>query len=141
MQACLGLFVFSLNTLPLSDRDRSTTWRHARSEPIGKRATSQFIGPGEDRITLNGQISHDVAGSRFGLEVIRAMADTGESYVLVLGTGQVLGAWTIESLKETSRSLFPDGTPRAVDFSLELVRTTDNLIDKLALFTSALALL
>jgi uncharacterized protein len=141
MQACLGLFVFSLNTLPLSDRERSTTWRHARSEPIGKRATSQFIGPGDDAIVLKGQIAHDIAGSRFGLDVIRAMADTGESYVLVLGTGQVLGAWTIESLKETGRSLFPDGTPRAVEFSITLVRTTDDLIDKLALYTSALALL
>ena len=141
MQACLGLFVFSLNTLPLSDRERSTTWRHARSEPIGKRATAQFIGPGEDRFTLNGQISHDIAGNTMGLELLRAMADTGESYVLVWGTGKVEGAFTIESINETARRLFPDGTPRAVEFSVELARTTDDQLDKLALFTNALALL
>ncbi|WP_028294052.1 phage tail protein [Oceanobacter kriegii] len=141
MQACLGLFVFSLTTAPLSDRQRSTNWRHARSEPIGQRATSEYIGPGEDRITLNGQITHDIAGTVVSLDVLRAMADTGEAYVFVLGTGQVLGAFTIEDLQESSTRLFPDGTPRAVEFSITLVRTTDDLVDKLALYTSALALL
>ncbi len=141
MQACLGLFVFSLNTLPLSDRERSTTWRHARSEPIGQRATSQFIGPGEDRITVSGQLAHDIAGSQFGLNMLRAMADTGKSHVLVWGTGKVEGAFTVESINETSKRLFANGKPRAVEFSVELVRTTDDQLDKLALYTSALSLI
>lgn len=141
MQACLGLFVFSLNTLPLSNRERSTSWRHARSEPIGQRASSQFVGPGEDQITLTGQIAHDIAGSPFGLDILRAMADKGESHMLVLGTGQVLGAWTIESIQESSNSLFSDGMPRAIEFSISLMRTLDEQQDKLALYTSALSLL
>lgn len=141
MQACLGLFVFSLTTAPLSDRQRSTNWRHARSEPIGQRATSEYIGPGEDRITLNGQITHDIAGTVVSLDVLRAMADTGEAYVYVLGTGKIEGAFTIENIEEGATRLFADGTPRLIDFSITLVRTTDDLIDKLALYTNALGLL
>ena len=48
MLACLGLFVFALQTAPLTQRSRSTTWRHARNAAIGKRAGHQFIGPGDD---------------------------------------------------------------------------------------------
>lgn len=141
MQACLGLFVFNTRTLPITSRDRSTTWRHARSAPIGKRATNQFVGPGDDTITLTGELAHDIAGLPITLDVLRAMADQGKSHVLVMGNGQILGAFVIDQVTENSTNLFANGTPRSITFTIQLTRSNDDLIDKLALYSSALSLL
>lgn len=141
MLACLGLFVFNLKTAPFSQRQRSTTWRHARSAPIGDRSSSQYIGPGEDNITLTGTIAPDVAGNLFSLDALRIMADTGEPYILVLGNGQIVGAFDIDAIDERSSHLHENGTARVTEFSINLARTRDDSIDKLALVTSTLSLL
>ena len=141
MLACLGLFVFNHQTAPFSERQRTTAWRHARSEPIGKRSSSQFIGPGEDTITLNGTLAPEVTGVLLSLDLLRAMADTGEPYMLVLGNGQILGAFEIDSIDERSSSLYENGTARLTEFSINLSRTPDDTLDALALITSTLSLL
>lgn len=48
----LGLFVFSMDSLPFSELQRRTDWRHAKNERHGARPASQFLGPGEDKVTL-----------------------------------------------------------------------------------------
>jgi phage protein U len=141
MLACLGLFVFNLQTAPFSQRQRSTTWRHARSAPIGERSSSQFIGPGEDTITLTGTIAPDVAGNLFSLDALRIMGDTGEPYMLILGNGQIVGAFEINNIDETSENLHQNGTARQTGFSISLTRTPNDTIDALALITSPLSLL
>ena len=141
MLACLGLFVFNLHTAPFSQRQRSTSWRHARSAPIGSRNSSQFIGPGEDVITLTGTIASDVSGNPLSLDALRLMGDTGEPYILVLGNGQIVGAFEIDNIDETSEYLHQNGTARLTGFSITLTRTSDDTIDALALITSPLSLL
>jgi phage protein U len=125
MLACLGLFVFNLQTAPFSQRQRSTSWRHARSSPIGSRNSSQYIGPGEDVITLTGTIAPEIRGNLFSLEALRIMGDTGEPYVLVLGNGQIVGAFEIDSIDENSNNLYENGTARVTEFSITLTRTKD----------------
>lgn len=53
------------------------------------------------------------------------MAATGEAYVLVTGTGNILGNWSIRSLSEKQELFFVDGAARKSDFTLELVRGDD----------------
>lgn len=141
MLACLGLFVFNLKTAPFSERSRSTSWRHARNEPIGKRNSSQYIGPGEDTITLTGTIAQQVAGNLFSLDALRTMADTGDPYVLVLGNGQIVGAFEIDTIDEQSSNLYENGVARLTGFSITLTRISDDATDKLALVTSTVNLL
>jgi phage protein U len=43
----------------------------------------------------------------------------------VEGTGRVYGAYLLTSLSETRRELFSDGTPRLVDFQMQLERDDD----------------
>ena len=69
------------------------------------------------------------------------MADTGEPYMLVLGNGQILGAFEIDSIDERSSSLYENGTARLTEFSINLSRTPDDTLDALALITSTLSLL
>jgi phage protein U len=50
----LGMFVFGMDTLAYSDLQRRITWRHEASDRFGARPAVQFIGPGDDDVTIGG---------------------------------------------------------------------------------------
>lgn len=141
MLAALGLFVFDMRTAPLTDRNRSTDWRHHRPDVIGNRAPSTYVGPGADVMTLQGVIAHDIAGTELSMDVLRKMGDTGEPYILVYGTGQVVGMFEIDSITETASAFFPNGKPRRIEFTITLTRVSNDNADRLSLVTAPLSLL
>ncbi|MCY1672132.1 phage tail protein [Novosphingobium sp. SL115] len=118
----LGMFIFGMDTMAYSDLVRRTTWRHGSTERFMARPASQFLGPGEDSITLSGRLMPEVAGQFAAIEVIKAMADTGEDYPLVDGLGRVLGHYRIVGLEERQVAIMGGGLPRGVDFNLDLER-------------------
>jgi len=125
MMMALGNFVFSLPTLVYQQLERSCSWRHASTERIGVRAASQYLGPGEESITLGGVLAPELACDPAELETLREIADEGEPQALVSGSGTVFGAYVITSLSETGTLFFSDGTPRRIEFDLKLRRVPD----------------
>ncbi|PKL95377.1 MAG: oxidoreductase [Gammaproteobacteria bacterium HGW-Gammaproteobacteria-8] len=121
----LGMFVFSLRTVPFQERQRQTTWRHPAAERLGKRPTRQFVGLGDDTITLGGELKPEVTGGAETLDLLRVMADSGEAFALIDGDGNVRGMYIMESLQETGGDLLADGTARSIDFTLVLQRSDD----------------
>ncbi|RRV04425.1 phage tail protein [Pseudomonas sp. v388] len=138
MMLALGMFVFSLHTAAYQEMQRQTDWRHPSSSRVGAAPARQFIGRGEDAITLPGVILPELAGSALSLDALRLMADTGKAWPLVEGTGRIYGLWVIESLSETRTLFFRDGTARRVEFSLSLKRIDDSLVDLLGTATGVL---
>ncbi|PYB93566.1 phage tail protein [Pseudomonas fulva] len=131
MMLALGMFVFSLHTLAYQEMQRQTDWRHAANNRIGAQPARQFLGRGEDAITLPGLLLPELAGSALGLDALRQMADTGKAWPLVEGTGRLLGLWVIDSLSDNRTVFFRDGAARRIDFSLSLKRIDDGRIDLL----------
>ena len=129
MMLALGMFVFSLNTLAYQELQRQTDWRHASSNRVGAQPARQFIGRGEDSITLPGVLLPELAGDIDCLDELRRMANTGKAWPLVDGTGRMRGLYVIESLSEGQTLFFRDGTPRRIDFSLSLKRTDEGTVD------------
>ncbi|ULL06021.1 phage tail protein [Pseudomonas putida] len=129
MMLALGMFVFSLPTLAYQQLRRQTDWRHASNSRIGAQPARQFLGRGEDEITLPGVLLPELAGSMMSLDEIRAMGNTGKAWALVEGTGRVYGLFVIESLSETRSVFFQDGTARRIEFSLTLKRVDDGRVD------------
>ncbi|MGA4453348.1 phage tail protein [Pseudomonas fortuita] len=129
MMLALGMFIFSLPTLAYQQLQRQTDWRHATNSRIGAHPARQFLGRGEDDITLPGVLLPELAGSMMSLDEIRAMANTGKAWALVEGTGRVYGLFVIESLSETRSVFFQDGTARRIEFSLTLKRVDDGRVD------------
>lgn len=142
MMMALGMFVFGLPTLAYQQLQRDTTWRHAANSRVGARPGYQFVGAGEDIITLTGWISPELTGTGASVDVLRNMADTGNAYVLVAGTGNVLGAWTITSVSEGQSLFHVNGVPRRVEFTVMLTRvdndTARTLLGELVLPAGAL---
>ncbi len=79
----LGLFVFSLRTASYQELQRVTNWRHPSNSRVEWRASYQFVGKGEDSITLKGVILHELTGNRMTLDTVREMGDTGQAYALL----------------------------------------------------------
>lgn len=131
MMLALGMFVFSLHTAAYQEMQRQTDWRHPSSNRIGAQPARQFLGRGEDAITLPGIILPELAGTILSLDALRLMADTGKAWPMVEGTGRLCGLWVIENLTETRSLFFADGAARRIEFNLALKRIDDGRIDLL----------
>lgn len=118
----LGLFVFGMDTLGYADFERRMAWRHSGSERHMARNASQYVGPGEDTITLSGQLVPGVTGTYGSLDRLIEMAETGDNWQLMDGMGRVLGRYRIVGLDQTHRHIMAGGLPRSIDFTLTLER-------------------
>lgn len=141
MMMALGLFVFATQTLPYQQLQRTTSWRHPSNSRLGLRPARQFMGPGDDSITLSGTLYPELTGGRVSLAMVRAMAETGRAWPLIEGSGAFYGLWVIESVEETGSVFFADGSARKIDFSLKLERVDDEQVDMLGSITSSLLVL
>lgn len=120
MLMALGMFVFSVPTLAYDDLQRKMDWRHARTPRVGARDASQYVGPGEDSVSFSGSAYAELSDGHASLDDLREMARDGQAWPLVDGTGRVLGAFVIVAIDEKQRYFFPDGTPRMIDFGIDL---------------------
>lgn len=137
MMLALGMFVFSLSTLAYQELQRQTAWRHPSSSRVGAAPARQFIGRGDDSITLPGILFPELAGSKLSLYALRLMANTGKAWPMIEGSGRIYGLWVIESLSETKTLFFRDGTPRRIEFTLSLKRIDDDQLDLIGAATDA----
>ncbi|WOD12776.1 phage tail protein [Pseudomonas sp. NyZ704] len=131
MMMAMGLYIFSLSTAAYQQLQRQTSWRHPANSRIGAMPARQYLGKGDDTITLSGLIMPELTGERVSLDALRLMANTGKAWPLVEGTGRLYGLWIIESINETNTLFFADGAPRRIDFSLTLQRVDDSQIELL----------
>jgi len=116
----LGRYTFSLKTAAYQDLKRSTAYRWQQQDRINRRPAQQYLGIGEETISLSGTVYPYFKGGTKQINAIRAEAETGKPLLLIDGTGMVWGKMVIKKINETQKILFSDGTPRQIDFSLEL---------------------
>lgn len=131
MMMALGFFIFSIHTLAYQSMSRSVNWRHPSNSRIGARPAYQFVGVGEESITLSGWIATELKGSSLSLTVLEKMADTGKAFTLISGMGWFYGAYVIEEITEDRTIFFSNGFPRRIDFTIKLKKVDESLIDKL----------
>lgn len=125
MMMSLGMFAFGLPTLAYQDMQRQTAWRHPGNSRVGTRQAFQYVGPGDDTITLSGVLVPELMGRAAAIEELRRMGDTGAAWPLVSGTGEVFGAFVIENVSETGTHHIDNGRARRIEFQLQLKRVDD----------------
>ncbi|WP_374414219.1 phage tail protein [Novosphingobium colocasiae] len=121
----LGMFLFELGSLPFEELQHKMDWRHARAPRIGARDATQFAGPGDETISLSGTAYTELSDGPLSLEDLRAMAQTGEAWPLVSGSGRVYGNFVITAIDERQTYLMADGSPRRIDFGVDLIGVDD----------------
>ena len=123
----LGMFVFMRQTLPHQTMQRDADYRWPSNSRVGKRDSFQFLGPGEEKITLAGTLYPELTGGKLSMTSIRLMADQGRAWPLLDGTGTIYGMYVINNISETGSLFFADGTARKIDFTLTLTRVGESL--------------
>jgi phage protein U len=123
----LGAFKFSLSTAAYQAFSHSTSFRWQGIERYGQIPAQQYTGPGEESITLSGDIYPSFAGGTGQLNSMRAEAYKGTALTLVDGNGFAWGKWVIMSLEETQEVFFSDGTPRKMSFNLKISRYNEDV--------------
>lgn len=121
----LGLFVFGMDTLPYQSMRRQVEWRHGTSERHMARPASQYLGRGAETVTIGGLIVPEIAGRYSCFDRLEEMADSGDDYALMDGTGDVLGHFRILRMDRDYLGIMAGGLPRQVAFSLDLERGDD----------------
>lgn len=116
----LGAFRFSLSTAAYQTLERTSSWRWESVDRIGVRPARQYVGPGDDNVSMDGTIYPSFAGGLGQVEAMRAEANRGVYLLLVDGTGRVWGDFCITEVSETHTVFFSNGQPRKIDFRLSL---------------------
>lgn len=93
---------------------------------------TQFVGPGDETVNLSGSVYAEIADGQLSIEDLRAMADSGEAFPLLDGTGTIFGDFVIEGVDERHQYLMLDGRPQRIDFAIDLLRVPEAEPDEAA---------
>jgi phage protein U len=116
----LGAYRFSVSTGAYQKFKRDTAWRWPGQERIGMAPAKQYIGPGEDTISIDGVIYPHYRGGLRQVDMMRAQAGMGQPLPLITGFGRYLGNYCIEKIGESQEYLMSDGAPMKIEFNIEL---------------------
>ena len=121
----IGPFRFHIYGLNYQSLERDFEYRWVPQERIGRRPAMQYLGPGEERVQLQGVIYprdprwEGMAGFQM-LEAMRSAAMSGTPYGVANSNGRFFGLWCITNISDIQTFLFKDGTPQRVEFTVEL---------------------
>lgn len=116
----LGSFQFGIQTAAYETLRRSTEYQWAEQKRFGKLDALQYVGPGQDKITLSGTVYPEFNGGTKQLEDMRAMAAQGRPLLMVSGLGDLMGRWVILAVGDTGSIFAQAGVARKQEFELEL---------------------
>ena len=116
----LGDYRFSVDTAAYGELVRATEYRWARQDRLGRPPARQYLGPGDDTITLKGIVYPTHRGGLGQVDALREEAGKGEPLRLVGGTGIVFGLWVILRIRETAQAFLAGGAARRQEFEIDL---------------------
>jgi len=127
MMMIYGMLPFVRQTLPYNQLQHTINYRWPSSSRVGQRAAAQFIGPGDESITLNGELRPEITGGAISLLALRLLADQGLAWPLIAGNGTIFGMYVVESLDNTQSEFFANGSASKITFTLKLKRVDASL--------------
>ncbi len=123
----LGSFVFSINTAAYQTLTHSTRYRWQSQERLLRRPAQQFLGIGEETISLDGVIYPEFFEAGLAqITDMRTLAAQGEALDMIDGYGNVLGVYVIDSIEETQNLIVAHGIPLKQTFRMSLKRYGDD---------------
>ena len=126
MMLALGFFVFMRQTLPFQSMQRDAEYRWPSNSRIGKRDAFQFLGVGEEKITLSGELYPELTGGKLTLTAVRLMAEEGRAWPRPSGNGMIYGMYVINRVSETGAECFTAGERRKITVNLARTRVEES---------------
>jgi len=131
MMMVYGLFVFALDTLPYQQLRQSRSWRYVKNERVGRSAKWQYVGSGENQVTLSGTLYPEITGGNLSLGAVATMAYAGLPWPLIDGVGTIYGMYVLTGLEQTHQELDRYGNAKKIEFSISLQRVDEDAREKM----------
>lgn len=124
-----GLMLYMLGALAVDTRPFSAeeVRRNASSEIASKPLMQafpgkEFMGEGDDVITISGQLLPSKIGGLSELEIVHQMRRSGTRFPLLRGDGQRLGWFAITQVSEQHSHLMRDGVGFVVRHTITMTK-------------------
>lgn len=116
----------NLDTRPFSIEEvqRTMSADFADKPIVGGRIAREFMGAGEEKLVLSGQLSPFRAGGLTELELAKSMMLAGQPQPVLRGDGARLGWFTIDKISEGHKELMRDGVGFFIRHSVELTKVS-----------------
>ena len=131
MMMVFGMFVFMLRTTPYQQLHHSKEWRHVKNERVNQSACWQYIGAGDDNITLSGVLYPEITGGNLSLSALETIGYAGRPWPLIEGTGRIYGMYVLTRLERGKSEFDRFGNPKKIEFTLSLSRVDADYREKL----------
>lgn len=116
----------TLDTRPFSadDVDRSASADFAVKPLIGAMPGREFMGEGDDKLTISGQLLPFKTGGLTHLEIAHGLRRSGQRLPVMRGDGKMFGWFVIEDIRESHSELMRDGVGFVVKHTIKLVKVS-----------------
>ncbi|MGP3161658.1 phage tail protein [Serratia marcescens] len=131
MMMVFGMFVFTLRTAPYQQLRHSQDWRHVKNDRINQSAGWQYIGAGDDSITLDGVLYPEITGGNLSLSSLETIGFTGRPWPLIEGDGRIYGMYVMTRLERGKSEFDRYGNSKKIEFSISLSRVDSDFREKL----------
>jgi len=127
MMMIYGLLPFMRQTLPYAEMQQNIDYRWPTNSRVGQRASAQFLGVGDEKITLTGELRPEVTGGTISLLSFKLLADEGRAWPLIGGNGTIYGMYVTENFAASHSEFLSNGSALKITFTLSLKRVDESL--------------
>lgn len=116
----------TLDTRPFSvdEMQRTASADFAEKPVMGGMVAREFMGEGDDKITLSGQLLPFKTGGLTELEMAHGFRRSGQKLPVLRGDGTRLGWFVIDAITENHTELMRDGVGFFVKHSISLTKVS-----------------
>lgn len=111
--------VFPFNA---SEVERDGATDYAKKELLGRLPGREYVGEGDETLTLKGQVLPTKIGGLGEIEALHGLRRAGQQLIVLRGDGLLLGWFAIENVKESHEHLAANGVGQVVKHEIKLVR-------------------
>jgi hypothetical protein len=116
-----GPFRFEVGKAAYEELAHSTEARWEKHPIIGRRPAAQYLGPGEETVTLRGTIypRYTGEGSAAQARDLLSAAQDKKTYTLMASDGSIIDIYRLERAKAVSTEILPEGSAQKIVYDLE----------------------
>lgn len=111
-----GTVVIDVAPLNAHEIDHITATDWARKEIAGSGVHREWVGEGDEEITLRGRVFPHRLGGLKEIALLESFRRAGRAEQLLRGNGDVLGWYVLERISRLHRSLAADGVGQHIQF-------------------------
>jgi phage protein U len=97
------------------------TTDYAKKDLLGRLPAREFVGEGDETLTLKGQVLPSKLGGLSSIEALHGMRRQGERTFVMRGDGRVMGWYAVEHISEQHEMLGPNGVGQVVKHEVKLI--------------------